>query len=1382
MVQPSKGSLDLSDKRQALLEALLREEGVAASKTERIPPRTGDAEIPLSFAQQRLWFLDKFAPGNTAYNIHDALSISGPLNIEALKRSLNEIIRRHEALRTNFSSIEERPVQVISPSSPLNLPIVDLSGISKSERESRIRSYCFDEAHRPFDLEKDPLIRAALLHLEDEDHVLLLTMHHVVSDGWSMSVFFRELAALYEAYSNDRQSPLPELAIQYPDFASWQRGWLDGEVLESQLSYWRQRLKDAPMVLQLPTDKPRPAVQTFHGKRESFFLPQETEKSLRSFSQKEGATLFMTLFAAFNTLLYRYSGQEDILVGSPIANRNRDEIEGLIGFFVNTLVLRTQMEGDPSFRELVGRVREMALEAYAHQDLPFEKLVEDLQPDRSPSYPPIFQVLFVLQNASKEKVEIPSLKVSRIPVQSGTVQFDLVFSVMETAEGLKCSFDYNSDLFESRTISQNINSFKSLVKAIIENPDQSIGKMQILSDSEEQSLLQQSNHVRTEYKPDKCLHRLFEERVVRTPNAVALSFEDKQLTYSDLNARANQLAHFLRKQGVGTDTLVGICMERSLEMIVAILGVLKAGGAYLPLDLAYPNERIEFILEDAKTKVLLTQKHLKEELPLEEKVIALDSEWDRISKESSENMPGSSPEDLAYVIYTSGSTGNPKGVMISHYNVVRLFQSTQDWYGFNENDVWTMFHSYAFDFSVWEIWGALLYGGRLVVIPYMVSRAPDQFHKLLVKERVTVLNQTPSAFRQLMQADESSKDPEKLHLRLVIFGGEALELQSLKPWYDRHGDEPSKLVNMYGITETTVHVSYRPLKEADVHSGTGSVIGVPLPDLQLYVLDKFMKLAPIGVCGEIYVGGDGLARGYLKRPELTADRFLRNPFSQDPKTRLYKTGDLARRLWSGDLEYLGRIDHQVKIRGFRIELGEIESVIIRFKGIREVVVILREDNRQDKRIVAYIVMDPEVDAPKPSDLRAFLKQYLPEYMLPSAFVTLDKIPLTTNGKVDRVALPLPDQIAAESEGGFLAPRDPLELQLTKIWEKLLRVKRIGIRDNFFDLGGHSLLAVQLFTQIEKMTGKNLPLVTLFQAPTVEQLATILRDEGWIAPWSSLVAIQPGGSRPPFYCVHGVGGNIVEYLHLARYLGEDQPFYGIQAQGLDGKRPRHNTAEEMAAHYIVEIRALQPEGPYFLGGSSFGGSVAYEIARQLHAQGQKVGLLALFDTNGPGYGKLLPTTTYFKKRLYELKQRVEMHLSNLALLEPENRPEYVREKAGKVRKRIRIRFREFKRAVRKKMGMAPLPMAIKRVQESGNRAADIYVPQPYQGKVTLFRATQQPKGIYPDPTLGWEKLALGGLEIHDVPGHHGAIVREPRVRLLAKKLNECLKKNQEDKKD
>lgn len=1376
MSQPTKGSLDLSDKRQALLEALLREEGVAATQTEKIQRRPDSIEIPLSFAQQRLWFLDKFAPGNTAYNIHQALAISGPLNIEAFKKSLTEILVRHEALRTSFPSVKERPRQVISPDLTLQLPVVNLSNIPVEERQSIIGKYSFDEASRPFDLEKDRLLRTTLLRMDDDEHVLLLTMHHIVSDGWSMDIFFKELGSLYEAYSNGRPSSLPELAIQYPDFSSWQRGWLQGEVLQSQLSYWKEALRGAPMVLQLPLDKPRPSVQTFHGKREAFFLSREMERALKNLGQKEGATLFMTLLAAFNTLLFRYSGQDDILVGSPIANRNRSEIEGLIGFFVNTLVLRVQMAGEPSFRELLGRVREMALEAYAHQDLPFEKLVEELQPDRSPSYPPIFQVLFALQNATKEKVEIPSLKVSRIPLESGTVQFDLILTVMETSEGLKGSFEYNSDLFESETIHQMASSFQNLLKAIIANPDQSIAKMQILSESEEQRLLEQSNHVRKEYKPDKCLHRLFEERVELTPNAIALSFEDKDLTYRDLNTRANQLAHFLRKQGVGANALVGICMERSLEMIVAILGVLKAGGAYLPLDLAYPNERIEFILEDANTKILLTQKHLKEKLPPEEKVISLDSEWDRISKESSDNLSGSSPEDLAYLIYTSGSTGHPKGVMISHYNVVRLFQSTQDWYAFNENDVWTMFHSYAFDFSVWEIWGALLYGGRLVVVPYMVSRAPDQFHKLLVKEQITVLNQTPSAFRQLIQADESSRDSGKLSLRLVIFGGEALELQSLKPWYDRLGDKKSKLVNMYGITETTVHVSYRPLNEADVLSGAGSVIGVPLPDLQLYVLDKHMKLAPVGVCGEMYVGGEGLARGYLKRPELTTDRFLKNPYSQDPKARLYKTGDLARRLWNGDLEYLGRIDHQIKIRGFRIELGEIESVLMRYPGIREVVVLLREDNPQDKRLVAYLVIDAAVDALKGSDLRSFLKEYLPEYMVPVSFVTLDKIPLTTNGKVDRNALPAPDQTAAD-EVAFLAPRDPLELQLTKIWENVLGVKRIGIRDNFFDLGGHSLLAVQLFTQIEKMTGKNLPLVTLFQAPTVEQLAVILRDEGWIAPWSSLVAIQPGGSRPPFYCIHGVGGNIVEYLHLARYLGEDQPFYGVQAQGLDGKRPRHNTAEEMAAHYIVEIRALQPEGPYFLGGSSFGGSVAYEIARQLHAQGQKVGLLALFDTNGPGYGKLLPTTTYFKKRLYELKQRAEMHFSNLALLEPENRPEYVREKAGKVRKRIRIRFREFKRAIRKKMGMAPLPMAIKKVQESGNRAADIYVPQPYQGKVTLFRATQQPKGIYPDPTLGWEKLALGGLEIHDVPGHHGAIVREPRVRLLAKKLNECLKKNQ-----
>ncbi|WP_420372376.1 non-ribosomal peptide synthetase [Microcystis aeruginosa] len=1074
--------------------------------------------FPVSFAQQRLWILAQLEPDSPFYNMFKAVHLQGRINIEILERSLNEIVHRHEILRTNFKEVEENPVQVIAPRATLKISVVDLQGLSRQEQSEQLQLLATEDQLQPFDLTKGILLRVTLVQLKSESSALLLTMHHIISDGWSMGVLLKELSSLYQVFLLGDGSVLPELPIQYADFTIWQRQWLQGETqgfitIQNQINYWKQQLAAAPPLLELPTDSPRPSVQTFRGGCFSFQLEAKLTASLKELSHKSATTLFMTLMAAYVTLLSRYSGQDDILVGTPIANRNYQELEGLIGFFVNTLVMRTRLEDNPSFEELLRQVRSVCTNAYANQDVPFEQIIETLQIERSLSHSPLFQVMFVLQNVAMEELETPELKIAHLPLDNVNAKFDLTLQMWETnteeGNSLQGFWQYNTDLFDQNTIARMTGHFQTLLEAIVTNPQESVGTLPLLTKKERHQLLVEWNNTDTTYTYTQCLHQLFEEQVKRTPEAVAVVYSDQQLTYNELNCRANQLAHYLQSLGVKPDQLVGICLERSLDMIVGLLGILKAGGAYVPLDPEYPIERLSFMLEDAQLSVLLTQQKLRETLPQHQaSIICLDTDWEKIAENSHSNLENTvTPDNLAYVIYTSGSTGKPKGVLVNHSNVVRLFAATDAWYNFNSQDVWSLFHSYAFDFSVWEMWGALLYGGRLVVVPYLVTRSPEAFYQLLCQEKVTILNQTPTAFRQLIQLEESQENLGNLSLRLVIFGGEALEINSLQPWFQRHGDQFPQLVNMYGITETTVHVTYRPLSMTDLDS-TASVIGCPIPDLQVYLLDQYLQLVPVGVPGEMYVGGAGVTKGYLNRPELTTERFIPSPFENSNK--LYKTGDLARYLPKGELEYLGRIDNQVKIRGFRIELGEIEALLASHPQIWETVVIVRDDTTGDKRLVAYIVPQSEKTITI-NEIRQFLKAKLPGYMIPNAFVILDALPLTANGKIDRRALPPPES-SSETSDKYVAPRTPIEDILVTIWSEVLKVEKVGINDNFFELGGHSLLATKLVAQIRDRLKVELPLRQLFNSATLAELAEGIEQLKQKKPDSIVPAILPRKRR------------------------------------------------------------------------------------------------------------------------------------------------------------------------------------------------------------------------------------------------------------------------------
>ncbi|OYE04337.1 non-ribosomal peptide synthetase [Nostoc sp. 'Peltigera membranacea cyanobiont' 232] len=1105
----------LSPEKRALLELKLKNKKnnkyLNTPQYEEIPKRSNHDSVPLSFAQQRLWFLDQLETNNPFYKTSGAFLLQGNLNLQVLQQALSEIVRRHEVLRTSFQTVNGTPIQVIHPEATTNINVVNLQQHSEKERQTLLQQLVQQEAITPFDLEIAPFIRCSLLQLDATEYVLLLTMHHIISDAWSIGVLIQEVSSLYQAFCAGEPSPLPELPIQYADFAVWQRQWLSGLVLETELNYWQEHLAGAPEFLQLPTDRPRPSVQTYRGATQSFTLNTDLTQKLQTLSRKSNSTLFMTLQAAFATLLYRYSGQSDILIGSPIANRNRTEIESSIGFFVNTLVLRTHFEDNPSFESLLAQVRKTTLKAYEHQDVPFEKVVEALQPQRYLSHSPLFQVMFVLQNAPIGKVELPSVTLSKLDIENTTAKFDLTLLIAETDQRLVGQWEYNTDLFDGSTIEQMAGHFQNLLSAIVENPQQKVSELPLLIAAERHQLLTEWNDTAKEYPTDKCIHQLFEQQVENTPDAIAVVFEKEQLTYRQLNQRANQLAHHLQGLAVGPEVLVGICVERSIEMVVGLLGILKAGGAYVPLDPNYPQERLNYMLADSGVEVLLTQQSLLESLPQKHaQVVCLDTDGETIEQHSQENLDvGICSDNLAYTIYTSGSTGRPKGVLVEHKNVVRLFAATKFWYHFNANDVWTNFHSIAFDFSVWEIWGALFFGGRLVIVPYCISRDPQSFYELLCSNNVTVLNQTPSAFRQLIRVEKEAGD--QLALRAVIFGGEALELQSLRPWIESYGDQSPRLINMYGITETTVHVTYRPIELKDIAENCGSVIGTPIPDLSLYILDEQFEPVPLGVPGEMYVGGIGVSRNYLNQPQITAQRFVPHPFSEKPGARLYRTGDLARRLRNGDLEYLGRSDQQVKVRGFRIELGEIEAALAAIPQVSEAVAIAYSQNEDDKRLVGYVV--PNGAPPESSDLRASLKESLPDYMIPAAFVFLDEMPLTAQGKVDRKALPTPDWSHGVAKGILVLPQSAAEKIICQVWQKVLGIDAVGVEDNYFELGGDSILALQVVTEMRRQ-GWEMKVKDIFAEQRVKELALVVKRLESIASISekvggetSLVPIQ-----------------------------------------------------------------------------------------------------------------------------------------------------------------------------------------------------------------------------------------------------------------------------------
>ncbi|MFP5271127.1 amino acid adenylation domain-containing protein [Coleofasciculus sp.] len=1320
---------------------------VWSQASQVIQPVTREKKIPLSFAQQRLWFIDQFETESAVYNIPYALHLTGNLNRNALEQSLQTLIQRHETLRTRFQLVNEAPVQIIDPHIHFTLSIIDLDNQQIDPQSAQVQQRIQQEAKTPFNLTQAPLFRVKLLRLNPQSHILLLTLHHIISDGWSMGILIRELSSLYQAFCTGKPNPLAPLPIQYADFAIWQRDWLTGEVLDNQLSYWQKQLQGSPALLELPTNYPRPSQQTFRGTRQRFQLNLELTQQLKSLSQKAEATLFMTLLAGFATLLYRYSSQSDIVIGSPIANRNRREIESLIGFFVNALALRINLEGNPSFKELLAQVKQVALEGYAHQDLPFEKLVEAIQPERSLSYSPIFQVVFVLQNAPLGNLELPEITLTRLEIETETAKFDLLLSMQETEQGLTGVWEYNQDLFAGETITRMSEQFQTLLAGIVAHPEQSVSQLPILTEAQRHQLLVEWNNTQTDYPRDKCIHQLFEAQVERTPDAVAVVFEQEHLTYRELNYRANQLAHYLQTLGVQPEDLVGICVERSLDMIVGLLAILKAGGAYVPIDPTYPTERITYMLEDAQVQLLLTQESLTQELPVNHtQLICLDSQWQIISQQSPDNLlTGVTSENLAYINYTSGSTGKPKGVEVLHRGVIRLLFGI-DYVHLDGKQRLLQMAPISFDAATFEIWGALLHGGQCILFPETVPTA-QTLKQVIHTHNITTLWLTSALFNAIV-----AEDAEALSgVQQLLTGGEAL---SVNPVKKALAALPStQIINGYGPTENTTFTCCYCLPKQLPETELSISIGRPISNTQVYLLDAYWQPVPIGVIGELYIGGDGLARGYLNRPELTGEKFISNPFSNQPHARLYKTGDLARYRVDGTIEFIGRVDNQIKLRGFRIELGEIEAVLNQYPQVKDTVVIATEDQPGNKRLIAYFVSDSEQSIT--AELRSFLKTKLPDYMMPSAFVQLDTLPLTANGKVDRRALPKPEQTRLELTETFVSPRDDLEIKLTQIWQNVLGVQPISIRDNFFELGGHSLLAVQLVNQIKKIIGTDIPLVTLFQLATIEEIANSLRSQKDISAKSSIVPIQPHGLKPPLFFANSPSAA----RKLSTYFGNEQPIYGLSIFGLediDEQKLSSLRIQDIAKQFVRDMRQIKPQGPYLIAAYCADSTIAFEMAQQILAQGQKVALLAFIDTiwQSP---KLEFYFYWYNFRQFGFDYLFKKIQGNI----------------NYNRKKIINKYREIQSKFKLKSNVLnvdlPIQVQHRKLIDAFYTAHWNYVPQVYPGKITLFLCSE----LWVKQSPGLEKMAGGGLEIHQVPGYHSFLFQDPYVQVLYEKLKACI---------
>ena len=1345
----------LSDKQQALLEKRLQ--GKLNQKTAKrtiIPRRSDDSPLPLSSAQQRLWLLNQLEPDNAANNVSSIFRLTGALNVAALEKSLNTLVSRHETLRTTFETQDNRPVQTIAPKMTLLLPVVDLSGLPQAKRDIEATRLAEEEKGQVFDLVHGPLIQAKLFRLGDQDHLLTIILDHIISDGWSLDILQRELSTLYTAFMNGQTPNMPDLPIHYADYALWEQNWLKDDGLMTQLTYWQNRLEGAPPVLELPADRPRPPVMSHRGGQHSVGLSPQVHQALNVLSRQEGATLFMTLLAAFNILLYRYSGQADIVVGAPIANRNRTETENLIGLFLNNLPLRADLSGNPSFQDLLKQVRQTALEGYSNQDIPFEKILEALRPERDQSRTPIFQVFLNLLTQQESKLNLPGITVETPAWETIEAKFDITLYVREKAGQITLRLVYNADLFDHERMIHMLEQYLYLLEQIVAAPDQRIDAFSLITPAMKRHLPEPGQPLQDTWQG--AVHALVSQLALQNPGHPALVDPIHQWTYAELDEAGNRVAHYLLANGIEKGNIVAVYAHRSASLVWALLGILKAGAAFTILDPAYPAARLVDYLTITRPQGFI-QLDAAGVLPGEVEAFVASACACRLSLPQRpgaaedallNRQPAGNPEievgpdDLAYIAFTSGSTGRPKAVRGRHGPLSHFIPWQAETFKLGPTDRFSMLSGLSHDPLQRDIFTPLCIGATLhIPDPDIVGR-PGQLANWMAQSNITFVHLTPPMCQIMTNTAEG--DCVLPNLRYAFFVGDKLtrqnvtQLRSLAP--------NITCINSYGSTESQRAVGYY-LIPPEAETGEGKAVyplGRGMPNVQLLVLNKVNELAGAGELGEVHLRSPHLAAGYLNDDDLTQARFVTNPFTRQPQDRLYKTGDLGRYLPDGNVTFVSRADRQVKIRGFRIELGEVESVLNNHPGVRDAVITVQQESPLIKRLLAYATLQETASAPTAGDLRQYLKTYLPDYMVPAAFIILDAIPLTPNGKVNYAALPVPDQTRQEGETFLVAPRNALEEELETIWEAVLKINPIGVHDNFFDLGGHSLLAVELFSHIENVFGRKLPLATLFEAPTIEQLGEVIQQDNWTPSDSVLAPIQAKGTRLPFFCVTPPMGSVVGFSSLAKHLGQEQSFYGLHLdEHLQLKAVENNqdirTPEDIAAHYITEIKKVQPSGPYLLGGRCFGTYVAFEMARQLVAQGETVALLAMLTARPHDFQQAY--SHYARRLLYHLR---DGHLTEAL---QHSLPAIWSKKSKKLKNKVQH---------------------IK--QARAEEPAYSYKQEVYPGRITVFqtnRATEQ----------AWAELAAGGVDFHVIPGTHRDIFHEPGVQRLARHLGAALEQAQ-----
>jgi amino acid adenylation domain-containing protein len=1327
-----------------------------ASSNGNKPRSKADMIVPAALAQQRFWVLEQLGAGSGAFNIPIRWLLKGQIQPELLERTFNELVRRNEILRTTLIQVDGQPMQRIVSGLTVKVPVIDLRDLPEPKRTAELDRITRQMGEQAFDLSVLPLLRAALLQTGETEFILHVTVHHIVADGWAVGLLAKEIGDIYNAYVKGLPSPLPEPEMQYSDYAVWQRELLQGESIQEQNQYWLEQFRSHTPFEVIP-DRPRPALQSTNGDVVSVQLSRSVTDAIQEVSRKHGNTFFITACAAFLALLHRYTGQDDITIGTQVSGRNQVEHEQIIGLFLNTLPLRNDLSGDPRFGELLERLQEVVMQALAHQDTPFEQLVEMINPKRDLSRNPLFQVNFMLQRSLVTSRDYETFSLIDVPSRLAGAMYDLNCLMVERPDGWRASIQFNTDLFEPQTAARMLDHFQNLLEEIGKNPEQRISAYPILT-AAEKDLFSKWNQTDFVLPELKTVHELFQSQAAQSPKEIAVTCGREEYTYSELDRRSNQLAHYLGRNGIQPGMKVGLCVERSVSMVVGLLGILKAGASYIPLDPAFPSARLAHMIEDSQVPVLVTQEKLRSLLPPNHaRTISLDAAAAQISRESAEPANTDiSGESLAYVIYTSGSTGKPKGVQIPHRAVVNLLLAMQRAPGMDRKDVLVAVTTLSFDIAALELFLPLIVGARLVIATREQASDGSELLEVLRRERATVMQATPSTWQLLLDAGWRG-DPK---LKMLC-GGEALPRGLANQLLAVKGE----LWNMYGPTETTIWSS-----TGVVARGNGSVpIGPPIANTQFRVLDTQRQLVPLGVPGELYIGGTGVAVGYLNQPDLTSSKFIADPFSNHAKALLYRTGDLVRWRPNGELEFLGRTDHQVKVRGFRIETGEIESTIAKHPEVKETAVVARDDAKGSKYLVAYVVPHTVTagQAPTlPSELRAHLQKTLPEYMQPSAFVCLEALPRTPNGKIDRNALPAPD-LAEIAKTAYVAPANETEQRVAAIWEKLLGLSKISTAANFFDIGGHSLLAAQLLARIEQSFGQKIQLAKLFQAPTIQQISALLVGKSAPQDIPGLVALQSKGSRTPIFCLHGVPSMRL----LAKELGQDQPFFLVN---LSEDAPLHPPfrVEDLASIHLKTIQRVQPQGPYILVGWCREALLAFEVAQQLRAQGQEVALVAMFDTWIPGYLSRFSKREAAKARHSFETERVLVHARNLKQHSLLGAARYLWEQASTI-VIDRIRYLRVDLAGLFRVGVgSKFKGTIEAQEDLLLIAVKSYRPQAYDGPVILFRSDKYRTWKYWDSSLGWSHM-LPRLTVHEIPGVHDSMLTGPHRAEIARTITTAI---------